>query len=90
MVPKKVLSEIKQDLDCLIGSRIKLKTNKGRKKSIERSGILENTYPNIFVVRLDEKEVERRVSYSYSDILTETVELFACKSGKEIKIEGNK
>ena len=49
---------------------------------------LERTYPNIFVVRIDEKRSERRVSYSYSDVLTETVELVVCHQDGEIKIAG--
>lgn len=77
---KKILSEIKQHLDASIGKRIKLKANRGRKKVVEKLGVLEQTYPHIFVVRLDEnRNTVRRVSFSYTDILTETVELTVYK-----------
>lgn len=47
-----------------------------RRKTIERSGILAETYPSVFVIQLDQDENSfERVSYSYADILTETVEL---------------
>lgn len=69
------LDQIKLDLDACIGKKIKLKANKGRKKVIEAEGILENTYPNIFVIKLDKSNAVRRLSYTYADILTETVEL---------------
>ena len=55
--------------------KIKLKANKGRKKIVEAEGILENTYPNIFVIKLDKSSAIKRLSYTYADILTETVEL---------------
>lgn len=76
MASREAIKEIKQYLDASVGKRIKLKANRGRKKVIERSGVLEQTYPHIFVVKLDEKRNQtRRVSYSYADVLTETVEL---------------
>jgi uncharacterized protein Veg len=75
----KVLADIKRDLDGLIGARIRLRANKGRRKVDEREGILERTYPSIFVVRLEEETSMRRVSFSYADILTEAVELTICR-----------
>lgn len=75
----KVLADIKRDLDGLIGTRIRLRANKGRRKVDEREGVLERTYPSIFVVRLEEEASMRRVSFSYADILTEAVELTICR-----------
>ncbi len=72
---KNALSEIKCTLDGYIGQKIHLKANSGRRKTIERTGILEETYPSVFVVKLDEDHAFNRVSYSYADILTESVEL---------------
>ena len=45
---------------------------------IEKSNISEvrkniNTYPNIFVVKMD--DTQRNVTYSYTDVLTHSVEL---------------
>lgn len=79
MPQKNVLAEIKSSLDDCVGKKIKLRANRGRKKIVEQVGVLEKTYPHIFVVKLDEKKsVVRRVSFSYTDILTETVELSVC------------
>ena len=89
MAPKSVLADIKKDLESHVGEKIKLKANKGRKKVMEREGVLEKTYPNIFIVKLEEADAsERRVSYSYADLLTESVELVVCGAGgQEIKID---
>lgn len=87
MVAKNVLAGIRQDLDAFVGQKIKVKANKGRKKTVEREGILEKTYPHIFVVVLDEaNDNPRRMSFSYADLLTETVELVLCHTGGEKRI----
>ncbi|WP_078556466.1 biofilm formation stimulator Veg [Bacillus alkalicellulosilyticus] len=72
----KTLIEIKRELDANVGKRISIKANGGRRKTVERSGFLEETYPSVFIIKLDEQQNSfERVSYSYADILTETVEL---------------
>ncbi len=86
MATKQALAEIRQDLESFIGRRIKLRSYKGRNKVVEREGVLERTYPNIFVVKIDEKRTQRRISFSYTDVLTESVELTVCREGGEIKI----
>jgi len=83
---RKVLADIKRDLEPFVGNKIKLRANRGRKKVVEKTGVLESTYPNIFVVRLDEKQVERRVSFSYADILTDAVQLTVYKDEEDVKI----
>lgn len=85
MVEKNALGKIKKEMEACIGKRIQLKTNKGRKKTLVKEGILESTYPSIFTVRFenDFKNV-RKVSYSYTDVLTNTVEIKICGSNKMI------
>ena len=83
----RAISEIKKDLEFFVGSKVRLKANRGRNRIVEREGVLESIYPNIFVVRLNERKIERKVSYTYADVLTETVELFVYdKQDEEIKI----
>lgn len=70
------LADIKKTLDSNLGKRLLLKANGGRRKTIERTGILAETYPSVFVVELDQEEnAFERVSYSYADVLTQTVQL---------------
>ncbi|AWC30755.1 biofilm formation stimulator Veg [Bacillus cytotoxicus] len=72
----KRLDEIKNELDHHLGKRLMLKANSGRRKTVEQSGVLAETYRSVFVVQLDQQEdTLQRVSYSYADVLTETVEL---------------
>jgi uncharacterized protein Veg len=70
------ISQIRKELESCIGKRIQLKANKGRKKTIIKEGIIENAYPSIFTVSFEnEFSSPRMVSYSYTDILTHTVEV---------------
>ncbi|OPJ54800.1 hypothetical protein CLOTH_19190 [Alkalithermobacter paradoxus] len=76
MATKHTLDRIRKNIEKHLGERIILKANKGRKKIVIRQGVIENTYPSIFVVRIDDSNNNpTRVSYSYSDVLTSTVKL---------------
>ena len=80
------LERIKKDVETCVGEKVRRKANKGRKKTFIKEGILESTYPCIFVVKFNtDQDSIRRVSYSYSDILTETVELTICSENRKIK-----
>lgn len=82
---KEVLSAIKNDIEGHIGEKVLLKANSGRRKVVVKEGILEKTYPNIFVVRVEGSDnSSRTISYSYSDILTKTVQLVYKKSNVAI------
>src|SRR5699024_153800 len=85
----KILIEIKQGLEGQIGQKLILTANGGRRKTVVRSGILAETYPSVFVVELDQEEnAFERVSYSYADVLTETVELsFADDATQAVAME---
>jgi len=86
----KTLLDIKRILDNNLGKRLTLKANGGRRKTIERSGVLAETYPSVFIIELDQQENSfERVSYSYADVLTETVELtFLDENTGSIAISG--
>ncbi|MBB5174913.1 uncharacterized protein Veg [Texcoconibacillus texcoconensis] len=72
----KTIKEIKRSLEENLGRTVTVKANGGRRKTIERTGMLEKTYPSVFVVRLDQDQYAfERVSYSYTDLLTKSVEV---------------
>ncbi|TDQ34237.1 biofilm formation stimulator Veg [Aureibacillus halotolerans] len=80
----KTLTDIKRTLDGHLGQRLVLRANGGRRKTVERAGILSETYPSVFIVELDQDENSfERVSYSYADVLTETVELMFFEDNQE-------
>ncbi|AWE05944.1 ABC transporter permease [Lysinibacillus sp. 2017] len=72
----KTLADIKRSLDAHVGKRLQLKANGGRKKTVECEGVLSETYHAVFVIELNQQDNAcKRVSYSYTDILTEAVEI---------------
>lgn len=80
-----VVGRIRTDLANMMGDRMRLKANMGRSKIIERVGVLEQTHPSLFVVKVDEKRNRsQRVSYSYVDVLTGTVELIHPESEESL------
>lgn len=84
---KNALLDIKRSLEAHIGSKITLRANGGRRKTVERSGTLEEIYPSVFIVKLDEEQhTFKRVSYSYADILTAAVEVTVCNDEGQVKI----
>lgn len=69
-----MLTSIKLDIESHLGEKVTLKANSGRRKFSVSSGIIEKAYPSIFVIRL-ESDTQRTVTYSYSDVLTKTVQI---------------
>lgn len=82
---EEVVGRIKSELESFVGEKMKLRANIGRCKIIEKEGVIEETHPNLFVVRVDERDKQSRLmSYSYADILTKTVELKHLISGESL------
>lgn len=87
LADRSTLNDIKRNIEGYVGQKVTLKANKGRKRTMIREGVLENTYPSIFVVKINgEYNSVRRVSYSYSDILTESVEVTISTDNNAIKV----
>ena len=73
MIYKNEILDLKTDITEKIGQKIIVKGSLGRTKSFEKEATIEKTYPNIFVIKYEEDD--RNVAYSYTDILTRTVEV---------------
>lgn len=82
------LFEIRRCLEAYVGQKILLRANGGRRKTIERTGVLEEIYSSVFIVTLDQNQTAfKRVSYSYADILTESVQVMICAENGQTKIK---
>lgn len=81
MIAKEDIFKVKKQIDGYVGSKVKIRANKGRKRVVEKEGVLQNTYPSIFVVKVqnEQQDTYRTVSYSYTDVLTNNVQLSVCK-----------
>jgi uncharacterized protein Veg len=64
------IDTIKNKIDELVGKNIYMEVCRGRKQVKRYKGVVENTFPSVFVVRLTEGDnVAPQLSYSYSDVL---------------------
>lgn len=60
-----------------IGSKVRIRSNKGRHKVDITEGIITETYPSIFLIEV-KNEIEdtlQTVSFSYTDVLTNDVQM---------------
>ncbi len=73
MICRSDIANLKTDIGDMIGKKIIVKGSLGRSKSFEKEAIIEKAYPNIFVVKYEDNQ--RNVTYSYTDILTKTVQV---------------
>lgn len=71
---------IRNEIESQIGKKVILKANRGRKKIVTKRGIIDSVFPSLFVVELLFKNSpSRKVTFTYSDVLTNTVELMICE-----------
>ena len=73
MICRSDITNLKTDILEKVGQKIIVKGSLGRSKAFEKEATIEKAYPNIFVVKFEENK--RNVTYSYTDILTRTVEV---------------
>ena len=73
MICRTDISSLKTDITDKIGQKIKVKGSLGRSKEFEKEGTIEKVYSNLFVVKYEENN--RTASYTYTDLLTRTIEL---------------
>ncbi len=73
MICKSDIASLKTDIFEKVGQKIIVKGSLGRSKAFEKEATIEKAYPNLFVVRYEEND--RNVTYSYTDVLTRTVEV---------------
>lgn len=76
------LEQIRESVEGFVGRKVQLTAKRGRKKRLVRRGVIERAYPSIFVVKLDsaqQQAQERRMTFSYTDVLTRSVEMVVLK-----------
>jgi len=87
LIDAEALAKVREVVESNIGQKVKLKANRGRKKSYIKEGIINDTYGNIFTVKVDiDKKSVQTLSYTYCDVLTSNVELVVCSSNEKISV----
>ena len=68
-----MIEKIKNNIDSKLGDNVKVIYNGSRNTKEEYSGVISETYNYIFIIRTDSDGIK---SFSYRDVLTNTIELF--------------
>ncbi|MCR5586149.1 MAG: Veg family protein [Lachnospiraceae bacterium] len=71
------IKKVKLSIDKNIGSKVKIRANRGRHKIDVTEGVIKQTYPSIFLVDVENKldSSIQTVSFSYTDVLTRDVRM---------------
>lgn len=74
------LRSVRRAVDSHVGSRVRIRSNRGRHRVEVAEGIISETYPSIFTIQLVDcvDEGTKMMSVSYADILTKEVQLMLC------------
>ncbi len=67
------ISNLREDIEEKQGQKIIVKGSLGRSRFFEKEATLEKAYPNLFVVKYNKEE--GNATYSYTDVLTRTIDL---------------
>ncbi len=70
-----MIEKIKEDMKEHVGEEVRIIFNGGRNKIEEYSAVVTEVYKFIFVVKLN-SDINELKSFTYSDILTGTVEIY--------------
>lgn len=73
--PTMDLNEIKTKILELKGKGVEMHVNHGRKKISYYTGVIEDIYQSVFVVRLENSIIPKTLSCSYSDVLCGDVKI---------------
>lgn len=85
MIDIDALARVRESVESNIGEKVRLKANRGRRRTYENEGVIHDIYPSVFTVQVNQDEENARtLCYTYSDILTSNVELVICKNNERI------
>lgn len=70
-----MIEKIKEKMEEHIGEEVKIVFNSGRNRIEEFNAVIMQVYNFIFVVQL-KNDVNEVKSFTYSDILTQTIEIY--------------
>ena len=84
---KKEIDIIRRNILTCKGEKVRLSSKKGRKRTVVHEGIIEDAYENVFVLISNKVgDSNRKISFSYTDVLTRTVDFILYKNDQKLKL----
>ena len=84
MIRKDDVSKLKEDISFCIGQKVRVTTDKGKKKMSTKEAIVESTYPSHFTVKYSNSGSTGMTSFNYTEVLTNKIELIRCSDNSNI------
>ena len=75
---KEEVCKVRASVKKQLGNRVQIRQDEGRHRTNILEGILQCAYPSVFTVLLDHEEPQQLLSFSYTDIITQEVEMSLC------------
>ena len=76
------LDELRNLVEKQRGKRVFYYASNGRRKAKGAAAVIENVYPNIFTIHLEEPDMV--ISFRYTDLLTGDVVITLCENGTSL------
>ena len=72
------IDEVRSYVSSLRGNRLNIKVNRGRNKIARFSGFVDEVYPSVFTLKIQDDKNVRQLSCSYSDLICGNIVLRCC------------
>lgn len=67
------ISQARESISSLRGEKLKISVNKGRKRIVNYNGEIEEIYPFVFILKINNEKNLSKLSCSYSDFIGGTI-----------------
>lgn len=75
------ISKVRASVSQQCGNRVMIQLDRGRNKLDIQKGTLQNAYPSVFTILVDDENEEnppQLLSFSYTDIITKDIRMKLC------------
>lgn len=74
--------KVRESVRAQCGSRVVIQLDKGRNKVDIQQGVIQEAYPSVFTILVDDTETcpSQLLSFSYTDIITKEIRMKLCQS----------
>lgn len=69
------IEDVKANVNELLGQRLRISVNKGRKRIIKYDGTIDSIYPSVFTLKIENDKNLDMLSCSYSDVICGDIKL---------------
>ncbi|MDR1138876.1 MAG: hypothetical protein LBK70_03255 [Clostridiales bacterium] len=74
------IENIKEFVSALVGKNLKISVNKGRKRIIKYTGSIQQLYPQVFILNIDDNKDIKSMSCSYHDVICGDIKMSELKT----------